>query len=57
MSSVIEHFDENVVKSFSDAMCLFRKSDKKKAYYYVVDLKKTIKFNLIRNRIIFDELK
>ena len=48
MSSVIEHFDENVVKSFSDAMHLFRKSDKKKAYYYVVDLKKTIKFNILR---------
>ena len=57
MSSIIEHFDENIVKSFSDAMYLFKKTDKKKAYYYVVDLKKTIKFNLIRNRIIFDELK
>ena len=57
MSSIIERFDENVVESICDAMYLFRKSNKKKAYYYVIDLRKTIKLNLIRNRIIFNEFK
>ena len=57
MSSIIERFDENVVESICDAMHLFRKSNKKKAYYYIIDLRKTIKLNLIRNRIIFNEYK
>ena len=57
MSSIIERFDENVVESICDAMYLFRKSNKKKAYYYIVDLKKTVKLNLVRNRIIFNEFK
>ena len=57
MSSIIERFDENVVESVCDAMYLFRRSNKKKAYYYIIDLRKTIKLNLIRNRIIFDEYK
>lgn len=57
MSSIIERFDENVVESICDAMYLFRKSNKKKVYYYIVDLKKTVKLNLVRNRIIFNEFK
>lgn len=57
MSSIIKRFDENVVESICDAMYLFRKSNKKKAYYYVIDLRKTIKLNLVRNRIIFNEFK
>lgn len=57
MSSIIERFDENVVESICDAMYLFRRSNKKKAYYYIVDLKKTVKLNLVRNRIIFNEFK
>lgn len=61
MSSIIRRFDENIdentVKSICDAMYLFRKSNKKKEYYYVVDLKKTIKLNLVLNRIIFNEFK
>lgn len=57
MSSIIERFDENVVESICDAMYLFRKSNKKKAYYYIIDLRKTIKLNLIRNKIIFNEYK
>ena len=57
MSSIIERFNENVVESIHDAMYLFGKSNKKKAYYYVVDLKKIIELNLVRNRIIFNEFK
>lgn len=57
MSSIVERFDENVVESICDAMYLFKKSNKKKAYYYIIDLRKTIKLNLIRNRIIFNEYK
>ena len=56
MSSIIIT-KNNKVESILDAMDLFRECHKKIEFYYINSLNKAIKLMMVRNNIVFDEIK